>query len=120
MTPMPPACAMAIAMWASVTVSMAEAMIGMFNETLRVIRDRISTSDGITSERAGLQQHIVEGVSFAQYAFGSHCHCQLRIVRIGGPAHRVDAWRTSGLKSLARLDGPLLGWRRSIARIGYK
>ncbi len=32
MTPMPPACAMAIAIRASVTVSIAEAMIGMLSE----------------------------------------------------------------------------------------
>ena len=53
MTPMPPACAMAIAMWASVTVSMAEAMIGILSETLRVMRERMSTSDGRTSDRPG-------------------------------------------------------------------
>ncbi len=50
---MPPACAMAIAMWASVTVSIAEATIGIFSGTLRVMRERISTSDGRTSDRPG-------------------------------------------------------------------
>ena len=35
-TPMPPFCAMAIAMFASVTVSIAEEMIGMFNPMDRV------------------------------------------------------------------------------------
>ena len=61
MTPIPPACAMAIAMRDSVTVSIAEATIGMFSRISRVMRERISTSDGSTSERPGLQQHIVEG-----------------------------------------------------------
>ena len=54
MTPMPPACAMAIAILASVTVSMAEATIGMLSAIARVMRVRISTSDGSTSDRPGL------------------------------------------------------------------
>ena len=54
MTPMPPACAMAIAICASVTVSMAEAMIGILSEIERVMRERISTSAGSTSDRPGL------------------------------------------------------------------
>ena len=54
MTPMPPACAMAIAISASVTVSMAEAMIGMLTAMERVMRERISASAGITSDRPGL------------------------------------------------------------------
>jgi hypothetical protein len=54
MTPMPPACAMAIAIWDSVTVSMAEAMIGILSGIERVTRERISTSEGSTSDRPGL------------------------------------------------------------------
>ena len=50
---MPPACAMAIAIWYSVTVSIAEAMIGMLSPIPRVMRVRISTSDGSTSDRPG-------------------------------------------------------------------
>ncbi len=53
MTPMPPAWAMAIAMRYSVTVSMAEEMIGMFRAIVRVMRVFTSTSPGITSERPG-------------------------------------------------------------------
>ena len=53
MTPMPPACAMAIAICASVTVSMAEATIGILRGMARVMRERISTSDGRTSDRPG-------------------------------------------------------------------
>ena len=53
MTPMPPAWAMAIAIRASVTVSMAEAMIGMLSEISRVTRVRISVSEGITSDNPG-------------------------------------------------------------------
>src|SRR5712671_354526 len=52
-TPMPPACAMAIAIWASVTVSMAEARIGMLTVISRVMRLRTSASDGNTSDRPG-------------------------------------------------------------------
>ncbi len=44
MTPMPPACAMAMARRASVTVSMAEEMIGRFSVMVRVSRERMSTS----------------------------------------------------------------------------
>ena len=51
---MPPACAMAIAISASVTVSMAEATIGMLRGISRVMRVRISTSAGSTSDRPGL------------------------------------------------------------------
>ena len=53
MTPRPPACAIAIAMRASVTVSMAEAMIGMLRGMARVTRERMSTSPGMTSDRPG-------------------------------------------------------------------
>ncbi len=53
MTPMPPACAMAIAILASVTVSMAEAISGMLSGIERVMRERTSTSDGSTSESPG-------------------------------------------------------------------
>ena len=51
---MPPACAMAIAICASVTVSMAEATIGILRGIERVMRERISTSEGSTSDRPGL------------------------------------------------------------------
>src|ERR1700674_2876264 len=44
---------MVISMRPSVTVSMAEAMIGMFRTMLRVIREPMSTSDGSTSDRPG-------------------------------------------------------------------
>ena len=62
---MPPACAMAIAMRASVTVSMAEAMIGMLSGMARVTRVRMSTSRRQHVRQAGLQQHVVEGEGFA-------------------------------------------------------
>ena len=52
-TPMPPACAMAIASRASVTVSMAEEMTGTCKEIERVTRDETSTSFGSTLEAAG-------------------------------------------------------------------
>ena len=49
-TPMPPACAMAIAMGASVTVSIAAATSGMFSAISRVSRVRVSVSAGRTVE----------------------------------------------------------------------
>src|ERR1700722_1307087 len=56
MTPMPPACAMAIAILASVTVSMAEAMIGTLSSMPRVMRVRMSASAGKTSDSPGLSR----------------------------------------------------------------
>ena len=53
-TPMPPACAMAMASLASVTVSMAEDMTGICREIERVTREEMSTSFGSTLEAAGL------------------------------------------------------------------
>ncbi len=64
MTPRPPACAIAIAMRASVTVSMADAMIGMLSGIARVTRERISASEGSTSDEAGFQKHVVEREGF--------------------------------------------------------
>ncbi len=60
MTPMPPACAMAIASLASVTVSIAEEMIGRFR------RDRAGQAGGDADaarhhgRMAGPEQHVVE------------------------------------------------------------
>ena len=53
-TPIPPACAMAMAICTSVTVSIAEARIGILSGIERVTRERISTSAGSTSDRPGL------------------------------------------------------------------
>ena len=53
-TPMPPACAMAMASRASVTVSMAEEMTGIWSEIERVTREETSASFGSTLEAAGL------------------------------------------------------------------
>ena len=49
-TPMPPACAMAMAMLASVTVSIAAATSGMFSGMSRVNRVRTSVWCGSTAE----------------------------------------------------------------------
>src|SRR5687767_487975 len=50
---MPPACAMAMASLASVTVSMADDRMGMCSEIVRVTRVLTSTVLGRTSEAAG-------------------------------------------------------------------
>lgn len=52
-TPIPPACAMAMAMRASVTVSIAEDSSGMFSPMLRVTRVRVSAVEGRTEDAAG-------------------------------------------------------------------
>ena len=51
---MPPACAMAMASFASVTVSMAEEMTGICSGIERVTREETSTSFGSTFDAAGL------------------------------------------------------------------
>ena len=53
MTPIPPACAMAMAMRASVTVSMAEDSSGMFILMDFVTRVRVSASLGSTEDAPG-------------------------------------------------------------------
>ena len=61
-TPMPPWRAIAIAIRASVTVSIALDTSGMAQrDPLRVSRVAVSTSLGTTSDSAGQQQHVVEG-----------------------------------------------------------
>ena len=55
-TPMPPACAMAIAMRASVTVSIAELSNGMFRRIDRVTRVETSACEGSTLEAAGTRR----------------------------------------------------------------
>ena len=49
-TPIPPDCAMAIAMFASVTVSMAAEIRGICSEISRVMRVRVSVCAGRTVE----------------------------------------------------------------------
>ena len=53
MTPMPPACAMAIAMRPSVTVSMAADRMGSASSISRVRRVRMLTAAGSTADAAG-------------------------------------------------------------------
>ena len=50
---MPPACAMAIAMRASVTVSIAALISGMLSAIVEVSRVRVSACAGSTSEAPG-------------------------------------------------------------------
>ena len=52
-TPTPPERAIAMAMLASVTVSIAAETSGMLTVMLRVMRERVEASRGITDERAG-------------------------------------------------------------------
>ncbi len=116
--PIPPACAMAMAIFASVTVSMAEAMIGMLSRILGVIRERTSTSDGRTSDRPGFNNtsskvYASGGGSLEIAAIANSAWPAMTGHRIGGtPCGRPEP------KSVAQLDDPLLGWRRSIACLG--
>ena len=63
---MPPACAIAIAMRDSVTVSIAALTSGMLSAIVAVSRVRVSAVAGSTSEAPGHQQHVVEGERLAQ------------------------------------------------------
>ena len=57
---MPPARARAMAIGASVTVSIAADTIGMASSMERVRRVRVSTSAGSTDDSAGTSKHVVE------------------------------------------------------------
>src|SRR5215212_3260278 len=72
MTPRPPFWAMAMAMRASVTVSMAEAMIGMLRRMVLVSLVATSTSLGRTSE-----QHVIEGQAIDDLIGENRGHDQL-------------------------------------------
>ena len=67
MTPMPPACAMAMASAPSVTVSIAAEISGMPSSISRVSRVRVSVSPGRTLGCGRLQQHVVEGQRLADF-----------------------------------------------------
>ena len=71
MTPMPPSCAMAIAMRASVTVSIAALSSGMLSATRRESRVATSASRGRKFDDARHQQDVVERVAF-RHVIGEH------------------------------------------------
>ncbi len=98
MTPRPPFCAMAIAMRASVTVSIAEAMMGRLSATERVRRVRDVDVGRQHLGAARPQQHVIEGEAFDQLIGDDAGHGQLR------------ALCRNGCKSRSRL-----GWRGFVA-----
>ena len=70
---------MAIAMRASVTVSIAEAMIGMLSGMARVNFDRDVRLRRQNVGQTGFQQHVIKRESFANTIIRlSDCHRQLR------------------------------------------
>ena len=62
--PMPPSRESAIAIWDSVTVSMAALATGMLSVISRVIRVCVLVSEGMTELRAGLQQDVIKCKAF--------------------------------------------------------
>src|ERR1700722_19902763 len=100
MTPTPPACAMAMAICDSVTVSIAEAIIGILSLMLRVMRERMSTSEGKTSDRLGL----------------SSTSSKVRPSRGLSLSIRQLRLRPHGLRALPR--GREAGWKEEFARAG--
>jgi len=109
---------MAIAILASVTVSMAEATMGMFRRMSRVIRERMSVGRQ-QFRQSGLQQDVIEGERFAQRSVGFLLHRQLqrpgsRLARL----HHRNGMMLQAPNRPACGVTAALGWRRSIARLG--
>src|ERR1700741_2643542 len=124
MTPSPPACAMAMAMRASVTVSMAAATIGMFREIVRVMRDRSSVSDGNTSDRAGRNNTSSKVKASRRLPLGSAAIYQLSSLTLG--PHQGEAVALGGsiagratrdpLTELALVDSTAVATMQSLRR----
>jgi hypothetical protein len=72
---------MAMAIWLSVTVSMAEATIGRLSGIERVMRERTSTSLGRTSDRPGLISTSSKVSASRGLAFLLSAICQLHHTR---------------------------------------
>src|SRR5689334_25357115 len=106
---------MAIAICASVTVSIADAMIGMLTGIERVMRERISTSAGKTSDRPG----IISTSSKVSPSRGLELF--FPAIAISVLPQKGSSDRPAGVTN-ARFDGfhrlrhgTPLGWRESIA-----
>ena len=105
MTPSPPACARAIAIAASVTVSIAEVMIGIFSAISRVMRVRTSVSVGKTSERPGRNKTSSKVSASGRLPFDFAAIAKLLLARPPRSAIRalVQSWRLPLAR--ARRDG---------------
>jgi hypothetical protein len=99
-TPRPPACAMAIAMAPSVTVSIADVMIGILSAISRVMRVRTSVSVGSTSESPGLS------------STSSKVSASRRLPFDFGAIAKLLSARAPGL----RVGTSVRSWHRPIAR----
>ncbi len=98
MTPMPPACAMAMASRDSVTVSMAAEMIGRLRSMSRAMRVRYVDIAGHDFGMAGLQQHVVKGQGeIAGGCFDDAGHCQSCRCWNGFPRARARYGLASGV-----------------------
>src|SRR6516165_1351279 len=86
----------AMAIRASVTVSMAAATIGMFREIVRVMRDLSSVSDGNTSDSAGRSNTSSKVRASRSLPLGSAAIYQLSLLTLG--PHQGEA------VTLGRLD----------------
>ena len=84
MTPMPPACAMAIAILNSVTVSIAEAMIGMLSAIAAGDAGADVDLGRQHVRQAGLEQHVVEGEAPRGRGIADRGHSQLQLTRMPG------------------------------------
>src|SRR5262245_6640473 len=110
---MPPACAMAIAICASVTVSIAEAIMGILTGIEGVRRERISTSAGSTSDRPGLISTSSKVSASRGLALFLTIANSVSPEKAPTGRQGVKIARCEGV--LALRHGPLLGWRGSIA-----
>jgi hypothetical protein len=125
MTPMPPACAMAIAISVSVTVSMAEATMGMLSGMVRVMRVRMSASDGNSSDSPGLirTSSKVSASRGGVRGFKTMANSSLAPHPSVGalPSTAGVNWRPAAGPGFPRPNRrPFLGWRWPIARLPDK
>ena len=82
---------MAMAMRASVTVSIAAEISGMFSAIARVTKVRVSAAAGSTSDGARHQQHVVEGQRLAKLHARSSPAASRPAVLNHGPAEKESA-----------------------------
>jgi len=99
---------------------MAEAMIGILSE---IFAREAGADIGVGRQQFGqsrLEQDVVEGERFAQGSVGFLVSLPLQSpgLRARSPAPSEDSARSAAKRqSRARLDDPVLGWRRSLARL---
>ena len=101
----------------SVTVSMAEATIGILSGIERVMRERTSTSDGSTSDRPGLISTSSKVSASRRFPLFLAAIANSVTPEKGTKAACRRMMKMPGGEEMSSPDviGPLLGWRGSLA-----